>query len=900
MIRYNKTSDITLAWPYGTHATGGRVVLYERDEATKRVRFISILGRGPFHRAVRVLYAGVPLPEMDGARKQWRFHPGTLSTGFDDPVQGRPEFFPGLELTFSGSAYIEVELSSEMSEGEEEPTQLTVILDTRTVVNYTETGAAHSRIFSRSPALQFADAWIEGFKRKPERLHYPSLCDFRDMGFEGIPWETGTSAGTIDIARYESNVVFAQGTDLPTVLAAIMFWAPGVVWQDVSGKIRFLARPRRRPLYTLIYDRESGRMSNIVANTFSAHKKPGKNRPEPLRFAYRHRPLDVDDPDDPDATFPDADWIEEREKLRTRRKGATVDPGVIPVGVATQSHMQRAAATAIRRETDLFLFANATAQADAYVTAPGDVIEVAHEVPGWRWDRAPLFEITDWTLRSPLTNAEEIVLGLQVYDPDYYSDTKHGPVEPRIATDLPALLPGSIEARARAISALNKLGQYRGRSRGVPDRTKITAIQIADVSYEEMRTEVSVTIYLELTDHDALDTLDGVRVTPLDQYGYLIDAPRIFPISRAGGFAGRIKHTRKYADPLEQSAYQIELHNLHGWSKPVWTSLRPHSAPAIGQDDGAVYLAPPVWLGTQVTPQDLDVLAQDYQTVLLSWRPVAGQTTGLYVRTIGGAFAQFADVAAGTSSLTATAGSALGILAGEAYEFLARNGGIAHDQPIRPHSNIAYVVMPLAPPPPPPFPAPSNLRAKPSTPTKIDLKWSPNSEEVVNVELSVDGGAPVSLGVVTSHQITTSPQTTHVLRVRNGYTSGISVWSHPVSATTPATPSIAGPTGLTGYPEIGDGPAYPISARLFWGQNAAVAPANTFVDYTLGDGNSWATYDTIQLVGAATGVEVTDLLPSAQYQFRVRITGGDFPSNTLVLQTPAAPEPDPYDRQTEE
>src|SRR5688572_4890588 len=106
----NDTDNPILAVPYGRQSTRGRLVYYGKGGPTgTQTKFICILGMGELDGIDRALYGATTLPEFDeSGNRIWMFHPGTQSTGFDDPLQGRPTFFPELDFTFSQIAYIEV------------------------------------------------------------------------------------------------------------------------------------------------------------------------------------------------------------------------------------------------------------------------------------------------------------------------------------------------------------------------------------------------------------------------------------------------------------------------------------------------------------------------------------------------------------------------------------------------------------------------------------------------------------------------------------------------------------------------------------------------------------------------------------------------------------------------
>ena len=97
-----------LAVPYGEHLIGGQMVAhtYTAGPPPDSV-IITALGDGQDHGwegAVEVFYQGEPLAvSPDGLVPGYRFHPGTLSTGVADPIQGVDPFLPQ-GLAYSGTA----------------------------------------------------------------------------------------------------------------------------------------------------------------------------------------------------------------------------------------------------------------------------------------------------------------------------------------------------------------------------------------------------------------------------------------------------------------------------------------------------------------------------------------------------------------------------------------------------------------------------------------------------------------------------------------------------------------------------------------------------------------------------------------------------------------------------
>lgn len=113
-----------------------------------------------------------------------------------DPAQGRPEFFSGLNFTFSGLSYIEVRLPVYLSDGEDEPSKLKVKMDGKEMYGLQivsgalafDTGTITTE---PNPALVSVDALYGDAKLPLSRFHAQSFLDWRDRADATIPWVGG-------------------------------------------------------------------------------------------------------------------------------------------------------------------------------------------------------------------------------------------------------------------------------------------------------------------------------------------------------------------------------------------------------------------------------------------------------------------------------------------------------------------------------------------------------------------------------------------------------------------------------------------------------------------------------------------------------------------------------------
>lgn len=203
--RESDTESPSLPYVIGKQSTYGKLVFYSKTVGPggavgSQTAFISILGEGVMDGIDECRYNGNILQPYDPVAMtgHYVFHSGTLSTGFDDPIQGRPTFFPDLDFTFSGIAYIEVLLDPSQSEHEEEPSKLEVKVRGKRIKDYNSSGAEITANygFSANNARVAADIILNKMKRSTSRIDWPSWVVYRDFCDEQIEWIVGDSALT--------------------------------------------------------------------------------------------------------------------------------------------------------------------------------------------------------------------------------------------------------------------------------------------------------------------------------------------------------------------------------------------------------------------------------------------------------------------------------------------------------------------------------------------------------------------------------------------------------------------------------------------------------------------------------------------------------------------------------
>lgn len=243
----NDQQNPTMTKLYGLGVTEGLLAYYEKRG--NQTAFISLLAQGECDGIVKVFYAGFELREFSTSGvRQWRFHPGTKSTGFADPVQGRPELFPTFPLTLSNKAYIEVLLPAELSEGEEEPRRLKVIMRGARVYDYTYDpllvraggvgGLVRSaeKTYSVNNLLVFLDMCIEVGKMPLSRFHRygASAMTFKARCDELIEWQGGNTP---------VNTAWQNLTNVSAYLGdgGLSKTSGGTAWNGFAGSVETLA-----------------------------------------------------------------------------------------------------------------------------------------------------------------------------------------------------------------------------------------------------------------------------------------------------------------------------------------------------------------------------------------------------------------------------------------------------------------------------------------------------------------------------------------------------------------------------------------------------------------------------------------------------------------------------------
>lgn len=380
----------------------------------------------------RVYCNGGPVPEHSASsgQIQWVFHPGTRSTGWDDPVQGRPHFFPELDDTFSGISYVE----GLMTPGVEDPSKMEFFVKGLNVMDYGLDGNGNLEELgvgfnSKNPALsgiylltevgqmplwqinRYASTWID----------FKNVCDHIlhwDKGAEPANWVTPPAwVQNVDVPRYDCHVPFSTNMDTTTAFESLMLRCPGAAWQHIHGGMKILPTPDRERVMDLEWDPTQRIISsNIVKGSFSG--APASRERLPNFFIYQYHDYE-DDAYELKTIFVD------RAELRDATGGTPVVVGPINLGLMYESLAQRIAKSQVRLLVDkpFTTLYSVSGKYPSYVIAKADNIGLVHKQLGKTLDDPVLARIVYETCGAA---KGERKFKARLTTMDYYRDSDQG------------------------------------------------------------------------------------------------------------------------------------------------------------------------------------------------------------------------------------------------------------------------------------------------------------------------------------------------------------------------------------------------------------------------------------------------------------------------------------------
>lgn len=392
----------TLALAFGQHLVAGQLLQQDYSEGPPAVNKLAIgLGEGEWEGPVKVFWAGTELSvSPDASTAGYRFHPGSLSSGLGDAVQGVDAFFSG-GLTYNSTAYVALRLTEGQS-SEKVTDKHRGIYECKLVPDYSHAGIqTDAGSYSTNPARLIA--WAAEQAGAVDRIDWVSWTRLKEYCDETISWDDGTS--TRNIARFEAHPVWTGPVDFSTFLDAVCLLCCAT-WQDDSTFIRFL----------LPTDQQAIHHFELGVNSGTADFKP---TPPDLRTrinkaVFRFRDLDDEDLQPVSVTV-------ERPALQ-EQYGEVVQE--IAIANCNQSQARRVGEYWMRLTTDNPNRAQLSGFSDSYHVLPGDYVTVTANMIGWNQQLCRVTEAADL---STATNADKRNFTVQAIDGAVYRDSDQQP-----------------------------------------------------------------------------------------------------------------------------------------------------------------------------------------------------------------------------------------------------------------------------------------------------------------------------------------------------------------------------------------------------------------------------------------------------------------------------------------
>lgn len=261
-LKNKDTQNMFLEVAYGLHLVEGDLGKSLTDDGHIYVQHK--LGQGEWDSCLTLWWRGFGIPPAN-----FKLHPGSLSSGNDDPVQGVDEIFD-MDIPHSLTAWIRAMLpDSEIGDLDATvtaPEGLYGIYKTRKVNDYDDEGNVIGYSYSANPARIVADLILVIGKRDPNRINWVKWCEWRDyldtlelvdyrtiLNFDGFgltgSYFNGTSFDTLISKRVDPVVEFALSAGSP---------ANGLNTDNFSARYEGYIKPRFTELYTIYLSHNDG------------------------------------------------------------------------------------------------------------------------------------------------------------------------------------------------------------------------------------------------------------------------------------------------------------------------------------------------------------------------------------------------------------------------------------------------------------------------------------------------------------------------------------------------------------------------------------------------------------------------------------------------------------------
>jgi hypothetical protein len=330
---------------YGEHFVRGHLL-----EKSITHAFRNGLGRGVWDGVTALYYRTEPVLPAN-----FRFYPGSQSSGLTDPVQGIDPAFPNSQ-TFSGTAnivYIPPEGITET-----DPAELQGRYRCRQIADYDMEGNHIGVGYSSNPARIAVHQMIVEADISATRIDWASWYGWRVYCDTAIEWNDGKTVR--NIKRFETHIAYTGPTTLPETLNMFTDMTASY-WQDDGQFYRFFPVISRAPVAT--FDE-----TNISKGTFEHSLIDIRNQPTYITINFRDLDSDYLAP---------AVWTHKNLEGIAQR-GVIQAPGSFQFGAMYYSQAQRLAKYWLRRAADYPQRLTLETTGGEIAVLPGDLVTVAH------------------------------------------------------------------------------------------------------------------------------------------------------------------------------------------------------------------------------------------------------------------------------------------------------------------------------------------------------------------------------------------------------------------------------------------------------------------------------------------------------------------------------------------
>ncbi|MBX7170142.1 MAG: hypothetical protein K1X72_04240 [Pyrinomonadaceae bacterium] len=183
-LRNKDVQNLFLDVAYGRHIVEGDLCKSLTDDSGN-IYVQHKLGKREWNACKKLWWRGFNIAASD-----YKFHPGTLSTGNEDTVQGVDAIF-SMDIPHSLQAWIRAKVpladaGITLNTSTEEPSGLAGIFECLKVNNYNSAGTVTDFSYSENPARQILDAFLIEGGRSASRIDFGAFCEWRDCLAEQI------------------------------------------------------------------------------------------------------------------------------------------------------------------------------------------------------------------------------------------------------------------------------------------------------------------------------------------------------------------------------------------------------------------------------------------------------------------------------------------------------------------------------------------------------------------------------------------------------------------------------------------------------------------------------------------------------------------------------------------